>query len=111
MAERDEAARLKALEDRIAAAQAARAPAPSQTGGRYAGAEVAWRMVTEFVACVGIGFGLGYGLDALLETTPWMIAVFTLLGFAAGVKALMRAGAEMQKKQASQGAVDENGED
>jgi Uncharacterized protein conserved in bacteria len=68
-------------------------------------------MVTEYVACVSIGFGRGYGLDALLEMTPWMIAVFTLLGFAAGVKALMRAGAEMQKKQASQAAMDDNGED
>lgn len=111
MAERDDAARLKALEDRIAAAKTARNPKPSTESARYAGAEVAWRMVTEFVACVGIGFGIGYGVDVLLETTPWMIAVFTLLGFAAGVKALMRTGAELQKKQASQDAMDENGED
>jgi F0F1-type ATP synthase assembly protein I len=62
-------------------------------------AQLAWRMVIELVAGLGIGFGIGYGLDALLGTRPWLMVVFTLLGFIAGVKTMIRSAEEVQRKQ------------
>ena len=59
-------------------------------------AQVAWRMVTELVAGLLVGFGIGYGLDAVFGTRPWLLVLFTLLGFAAGVKTMMRTAGELQ---------------
>lgn len=57
---------------------------------------MAWRLVIELVAGLGIGFGIGYGLDIYLGTLPWLLIVFTLLGFIAGVRTMMRSAEEMQ---------------
>jgi ATP synthase protein I len=56
-------------------------------------------MVIELVAGLGIGFGIGYGLDALIGTRPWLMVVFTILGFIAGVKTMIRSAEEVQRKQ------------
>lgn len=90
--------RLKALEARIAAARQAHAPKP-RTEEHYSQAQQAWRMVTELVAGLAIGFGIGYGLDALFGTRPWLMVVFTLLGFVAGVKTMIRSAEEMRRRQ------------
>lgn len=50
----------------------------------------ALRLSSEFIGAVAVGFGLGYGLDHLLGTTPWGMIVFLLLGFCAGVLNVMR---------------------
>ena len=34
-------------------------------GEHYSQAQLAWRMVVELVAGLGIGFAIGYGLDSL----------------------------------------------
>ena len=71
-------------------------------------AQHAWRMVIELVAGLGIGFGIGYGLDALFGSAPWLMVVFTMLGFAAGVKTMMRSAQEIQKQnEAASPARDE----
>jgi ATP synthase protein I len=67
----------------------------------YSQAQLAWRMVIELVAGLGIGFGIGYGLDSLLGTRPWLMVVFTLLGFIAGVKTMIRSAEEVQRKNRS----------
>jgi ATP synthase protein I len=54
-------------------------------------------MVVELVAGLGIGFFIGLGLDALIGTAPWLMVVFTLLGFVAGVKTMIRSAHEMQR--------------
>lgn len=36
------------------------------------------------VLSIVIGFLIGYGLDLLLGTKPWLMILFTLLGVAAG---------------------------
>jgi ATP synthase protein I len=94
----DEAERLKALEARIAAARQAQTPKPHMEE-HYSQAQLAWRMVVELVAGLGIGFGIGYGLDVLIGTQPWLMVVFTILGFIAGVKTMIRSAAEVQRKQ------------
>ena len=62
----------------------------------YTQAQMAWRMVIELVAGLGIGLGMGYGLDLVFGTAPWLMIIFVLLGFAAGVKTMMRSAREMQ---------------
>jgi ATP synthase protein I len=94
----DEAERLKALEARIAAAKQAQTPKPHMEA-HYSQAQLAWRMVIELVAGLGIGFGIGFGLDVLIGTQPWLMVVFTILGFIAGVKTMIRSAAEVQRKQ------------
>jgi len=106
-----EAERLKALEARIAAAQKAQAPKP-HTEEHYSQANLAWRMVIELVAGMAIGFGIGFGLDAVFGTRPWLMVVFVILGFIAGVKTMIRSAEEVQRKQieaADPAARDEKG--
>lgn len=96
--------RLKVLGERIQAAKAAQNPGGNAGGGEgsqehYSTAQIAWRMVTELVAGLGIGVVAGYGLDVILGTTPWLMVLFTGLGFAAGVKTMMRSAREVEEKQ------------
>ncbi len=109
MSEPSNTERLKALEARIAAAKSAQEPDKAHMEEHYSQAQLAWRMVVELVAGLGIGFGIGYGLDALFGTQPWLMVVFTLLGFVAGVKTMIRSANEVQRKtiEAARAAEDE----
>jgi ATP synthase protein I len=55
------------------------------------------RMAAELVAAVIVGGIIGWGLDWVLGTKPWLFLVFFLLGFAAGVLNLMKAYDRMQR--------------
>lgn len=90
--------RLKALEDRIAEAKRATAPTP-RGDEHYSRANQAWRMVTELVSGLGIGFAIGYGLDLLLGTIPVFLVIMTLVGFAAGIKTMMRTANEVARDE------------
>lgn len=89
----DDAARLRNLEDRLSELT----PKPKAKGqmASYDQAHVAWRMVIEIVAGIGIGFGIGFGLDHLFGTRPFLMILFIFLGFAAGIKVMMRTAAEL----------------
>lgn len=63
-------------------------------------------MVIELVAGILIGFAIGYGLDAVLGTMPIFLVVFILLGFAAGVRVMMRTATEFQAENLAQDAKD-----
>ena len=89
--------RLKRLEDRIAAAKAVREGKPSRHGGEYTQSSIAWRMVTELVVGMILGLAIGYGLDALFGTRPVLLVVFALLGFAAGVRTMLRTAEEVKR--------------
>ncbi|MCL2202134.1 MAG: AtpZ/AtpI family protein [Oscillospiraceae bacterium] len=39
-------------------------------------------------ACIGVGIFIGWFLDNLLGTSPWLLLVFTLLGTAAAFKSI-----------------------
>lgn len=54
------------------------------------------RMLADFIASIGVGAIIGYGLDQWLGTTPWIFLVMLLFGFAAGVLGLMRTYKKMQ---------------
>ena len=91
---------LKSLEEKIRAAKKAVEP-EEPVQNKFSAAEVGWRMIIELTAGVFIGFGLGYGLDSLFGTKPVFILLLTLLGFAAGVKTMMKSARELQKKEVS----------
>ncbi len=95
LTERDELERLKALDERIAKAKAA-LEQPKAAQDHHSMAQIGWRMVIEMVAGLGIGAAMGYGLDVLLGTMPIFLVLLTLLGFAAGVKTMLRSAREFQ---------------
>lgn len=89
--------RLKRLEGRIAAAKATReGTSAGGHSGEFTQGSLAWRMVTELVAGMGLGLGIGYAIDWAAGTMPIFLVVFALLGFAAGVKTMMRTAAEVR---------------
>ncbi len=93
--DQDRKARLEALEAKLADKREPDEPKRHQDE-HYSQAHMGWRMVIELVAGLGIGLGMGFGLDAVFGTQPWLLILFTLLGFAAGVKTMMRTAEEFQ---------------
>jgi ATP synthase protein I len=89
-------ARLKNLEDRIKSAERAREEPARDRRSEYTQGSLAWRMVTELVAGMLLGLGIGYGLDSLFGTRPVFLVLFALLGFAAGVRTMMRTAQDIQ---------------
>ena len=81
------------LGKKIAAAQ--KAHEQRQGGDRQMtqsgrGMGIGFRMASEFIASVFVGAALGWGLDLLLHTKPWMLVIWLLLGFAAGIMNVVR---------------------
>jgi ATP synthase protein I len=99
----DHAARLKALDERIAKAKGV-APQKNHSEEHYSQAQLAWRMVVELVAGLAIGFGIGYGLDILLGTMPIFLVLFIFLGLAAGIKTMLRSAQEVERKRLAKDA-------
>ena len=97
MSEPSDLERLKALDARIDRLKKAQEPAPPTAQGHDM-AQHAWRMVTELVAGLLIGFGIGYGLDVLFGTMPLFLVSFILLGLVAGIRTMMRTAAEIQRR-------------
>ncbi len=96
----EDSARLADLEARLARARQARSPDSGGQAGKSLGqAGQAWRMVVELVVGIAIGAGMGYGLDVLFGTSPWFLVPFTLLGFAAGVRTMLRTAEELRQEE------------
>jgi ATP synthase protein I len=100
MQEGPDPVRLKKLEARIEDLKRANTPEPRVVKD-FGAADMGWRMVIELVAGLGIGFGIGYGLDVLFGTIPVFLVLFTLLGFAAGVRVMLRTSREFQERNAA----------
>ena len=58
----------------------------------------AFKLGTELVAAVAVGTIIGFILDTLFDTKPWLIIIFFFLGAAAGMLNVIRAGNRMQKE-------------
>lgn len=106
MTDPDEKQRMAQLEDKIANAKAVHRP-QSQIEDHHSQAHAGWRMVTELVAGLLIGFCIGYGLDSLFGTLPIFLVLSVLLGFAAGVKTMLRSAQDIQRAQSGQTDKDE----
>ena len=70
-------------------------------GHRESGAYgIATRLVAELVSGLVIGVGLGWLLDRWLDTAPWLLVTFFILGAAAGLNNVMRAARQMSEEAA-----------
>lgn len=99
MPDPDDGRRLRDLESRLAEMRdRGRKPERAPNAG-HAQAELGWRMVIELVSGLLVGFAIGYGLDSLFGTMPVLMVIFTLLGFAAGVRIMLRSAAEFQARE------------
>ncbi len=80
----DEARKRAGLDAPVAGpgAKDARAPSPLS---------FAFRLGVEMVASLAVACAIGYGLDRLLGTKPWLMVAFVPVGVAAGVMNLMRS--------------------
>ena len=81
--------RLKALTARIDRIKGKPAGVKTNTVKGFSQGEVAWRMIIELVTGMLLGMGIGYGLDAVFETLPLFLVIFSLIGFAAGIKTML----------------------
>lgn len=66
----------------------------SAVGGR--GMSYGLKIGSEFVGAILVGAAIGYGLDLLLGSKPWLLLLFFVLGFAAGVLNVMRGYQRLQ---------------
>lgn len=64
---------------------------------------LAFNVVSDLIAGVICGFGMGYGLDHWLGTRPVFIAVFLILGCIAGILNVIRFLQNYDKRQSSEG--------
>ena len=85
------------FEQRLAAAQAAaegrtnRDPAQASAGSASQAVNFAMRLGVELVAAMVIAVVIGWGLDRLFHTKPWLMLVMVPVGMAAGLRNLVRA--------------------
>ena len=107
MAEEPFSDRLKRLEDRIAAARAGRAEPARGHQREFTQGSIAWRMVIELVVGMVLGLAIGFGLDAAFGTRPVFLVVFALLGFAAGVRTMLRTAQDMKSGRGEAGLMRE----
>ena len=89
--------RLDELGERIGKARSnSPKPQPVDAEGRGQALGNALRLATELIAGVGVGGVIGWGLDRLFGTAPFLMVVFLILGAAAGILNVMRAAKAMQ---------------
>lgn len=96
--------RLRALEKRLHTAKGKPKPESTQMAKGFSQGEVAYRMVIELSTGIVAGVGIGYGLDVLLGTLPIFLAIFSIVGFVAGVKTVMGTARQLEEKTAAQAA-------
>ena len=86
---------LEDLDAKLKVARGQRKETVSKTDGSKAeagsGLGIALKVGVEFVSAVGVGVAIGLLLDYWLETKPWLMIVFFLLGSAAGFLNIFRA--------------------
>lgn len=76
-----------ALARRIAEARAAE---PKARDGKSREESKGWSVATEFVGAMLVGGLIGWFIDKYAGTAPWGMIVMLLLGFAAGLRSVMR---------------------
>jgi ATP synthase protein I len=63
-------------------------------------------MVIELATGIMLGSGIGYGLDVLFGTLPVFLVIFSLFGFAAGIRTMLGTARELGQKTAATAAKD-----
>jgi ATP synthase protein I len=97
---------------RSASASTRSRPAARRTKPAFARA---FRFVAELIVGVGVGGFIGWVLDRLLGTKPWLLVLFVALGFAAGllnvIRAAQKAQAEVAASQLATPSVNDEDDD
>ena len=75
-------ARLKEARGKVEARDPGGGPETQPPGSALG---LAFRVGVELVSALAIGLGIGWLLDAWLDTRPWLMMVFIILGGAAGI--------------------------
>ncbi len=89
--------RLDALGDKLEEAQGRHGPSRSDAPpSQGAALGQALKLGIELVAGVGVGFFIGWGLDRLFGTAPFLMVAFLGLGGTAGIMNVMRTAKRMQ---------------
>ena len=88
---------LKSLDDRLKKARGVPEKADGENNSPPNAAGRAWKMGIELVIAVVIGLALGKAIDDWLGTMPIALLTCLLLGFAAGIKNVIREANAMQK--------------
>lgn len=81
---------------------------PTETARGFSQGEVAWRMVIELATGILLGSAIGYGLDVLFGTLPVLLIIFSLFGFAAGIKTMLGTAKELGRKTGKAGQDEGN---
>jgi ATP synthase protein I len=92
--------RLSEIEERLRKArekrgEVRRVEAPNSKLG------IAFRLVTELVAAVIVGGFMGWGLDQVLGTAPFLLIVMFMVGVAAGIFSVVRTAQQLNREQAA----------
>lgn len=89
--------RAEEIGQRLDSAKARRAPAltPDQRGQALG---QAFRIAVELVAGVAVGGGIGWVLDRFFGSGPWLLLVFLVLGFTAGMLNVARTALRLQTR-------------
>lgn len=88
--------RASELGKRLEQVHARKAPQTGDPRARGAAMGEAFKIVAELVVGVVVGGGIGWSLDRVLGTGPWLLVLFLLLGFAAGMSNVIRTARRMQ---------------
>ena len=62
----------------------------TQNEPEYSSAAAGFQISTELLSGIVIGASIGYLLDKIFNTAPWMLAIFTIFGGAAGVLSIYK---------------------
>jgi ATP synthase protein I len=84
------------FEERLRAAERAASPPRREPAEREASSArravgLAMRLGVEMVAAMVIAVVIGWGLDKLFHTSPWLMILMVPVGMAAGLRNLLRA--------------------
>ncbi len=82
--------RLQAAED-AADGPKRKEPGKGDAGSAQRAIELAMRLGVEMVAAMVIAVVIGWGLDRLFHTKPWLMILMVPVGLAAGLRNLLRA--------------------
>jgi ATP synthase protein I len=94
--------RLAELEERLQEARRQRGTSePAESSQSKLG--IAFRLVTELLAGVIVGGGIGWALDRVFGTSPFLLIVMFLLGVAAGMVNVVRTARQMDEDSGRSG--------
>ena len=106
MASEPDPDRLRALQARLEKVKGAPKVEASSAAKGFSQGEVAWRMVIELATGIVLGSAIGYGIDVLVGTLPIFLIIFSLLGFAAGIRTMLGTARELGRTKAAEAARD-----